>query len=308
MDALSPSAGRYLSPMRYPGGKAKLASYMKLLLSKNNLEGGEYVEVYAGGASVALALLLDGYVSRIHLNDIDPGVHAFWHSVLHDSEALCKLIRNKRVSVAEWDRQKAIYHDVEDQSPVHRGFATFFLNRTNRSGIISSAGMIGGRKQAGDYRLNARYNKKDLIKRIERIADRAHNVELHQLDGAELLTKLVPTLPSRTLVYLDPPYYVKGGRRLYANSYHHDDHCTIAKLIAKSERPWAVSYDNAPEIRRMYSAFRHRTFSLSYTATTRSVGEEILFFSSRLKIPRVKDPVSTAIRQLAQNARTTPTA
>lgn len=299
-------AARYVSPMRYPGGKAKLASYMKLLLSKNDLEGAEYVEVYAGGASVGLSLLLDGYVSRVHLNDIDPGVHAFWHSVLNECDVLCRLIRSKRVSVAEWERQKSIYHDVRERSAVERGFATFFLNRTNRSGIISSAGMIGGRKQSGSYRLNARYNKKALIGRIERIADKAQYITLHQLDGKLLLRELIPTLPSRTLIYLDPPYYVKGGRRLYANSYKHEDHCEIAKLVAKSAKPWVVSYDNVPAIRKMYRPFRHRTFTLDYTVKARSVGEEVIFFGDQLKIPRTSNPVDASLRAVAQSARKNP--
>lgn len=280
---------RYVTPLRYPGGKAKLAKFVKLLLEKNDLVGTTYVEPYAGGASVALALLLQGTVSLVHINDLDRSVHAFWHCVLHRTEELCRLIRNRPVSVDEWRRQFAIQRNPKNHSRLELAFSTFYLNRTNRSGIICSGGMIGGKSQCGQWTLGARFNKPELVARIERIAAQSRRICLHRKDAAELLESTLPELPVSTFLYLDPPYYVKGKRRLYANFYEHSDHAKIASYVCSSTRYWLVSYDNQPEIRKLYRGFRHRNYRLTYTARSRYDGTEVLFFSPKLKIPKVPE-------------------
>lgn len=279
---------RYVSPLRYPGGKAKLANYIKLLVEKNNLSDGVYVEPYAGGASVALRLLQDEYVSRIHINDLDRAVFGFWHSVLNETEALCRLIRDRRVSQAEWHRQKAVQTHARDVAVplLDLGFSTFFLNRTNRSGIIASGGMIGGARQTGEWKIDARYNKPELISRIEFIARYRDRISLYNADAIDLLRDVLPTLPKKTFLYLDPPYYVKGKRRLYANSYEHEDHAEIAKIVTATDYPWVVSYDDTKEIRALYKGRRSRAYGLGYTARDRYEGAEIMFFNDRLRLPR----------------------
>lgn len=67
----------YCSPLRYPGGKGKVADYFKQIFRDNSLYDGVYVEPYAGGASVALSLLFNEYVSKIIINDIDRSIFAF---------------------------------------------------------------------------------------------------------------------------------------------------------------------------------------------------------------------------------------
>lgn len=280
------TSARYASPLRYPGGKAKLANFVACLLEKNSLTGGHYVEPYAGGASVALALVLRGLVSRAHINDIDPAVHAFWHSVLNEPAALCQMIADTDVTTDEWRRQKLIQRDPAGHSTLTLGFSTFFLNRTNRSGIIASAGMIGGAGQAGAWKLDARYNKRELVTRVERIAGVADRIRLHHSDAAKLLKRLMPKLPERSFMYLDPPYYVKGTSRLYANCYEHEDHAAIAGLVRSASTPWLVSYDDQAQIRTMYDGFRCRRFRLSYTARERYEGAEVLVFSKLLRVPR----------------------
>src|ERR1043165_4723732 len=154
---------RHLSPLRYPGGKGRLAPFVQLLFEQNKLMDGYYVEPYAGGAGVGLSLLLMEYASRIYINDISKPVHAFWKTLLHDTDALCRKIRDKKVTPEEWRRQRNILHNFKDYSPSSVAFATFFLNRTNRSGILHSGGMIGGNDQIGEWKLDARYNKPELI-------------------------------------------------------------------------------------------------------------------------------------------------
>lgn len=281
---------RYPSPLRYPGGKRPIARFIKLLVVANELEGGDYVEPYAGGAAVALSLLYGGYVKRIHLNDLNPQLFAFWHSVLFETEELCRLINDTPVRVDSWQEQKQIYDTYEAYSSLEVGFAFFFLNRTNHSGILNG-GVIGGTQQQGSYRIDARYNKSGLIERIERVAQHRAAIHIYNKRAAQFIEDDVVPLPRRTLVYLDPPYYVKGGD-LYDNYYSHADHEVIRRLIARRLRAkkWLVSYDNVPEIQSLYSYYRCKNYSLRYSASERVAGSEAMFFSSSLIVPEVSSP------------------
>jgi DNA adenine methylase len=282
---------RYKSPLRYPGGKAKLSPFVQSLFRSNGLTDGEYAEPYAGGASVALALLYEEYASRVHINDLDPSVHAFWHSALNDTESLARKVRDTLVSPAEWRRQRAVQRQPGEASTLDLAFSTFFLNRTNRSGIIASAGMIGGNGQSGAWRLDARYNAQELAQRIEKVGRYRSRIVLTNLDAIEFLAHVAATLPERSLVYLDPPYYVKGGRRLYANSYEPEDHREIAASLEEYPHPWLVSYDAAPEIIALYRGYRRSVYALPYTAAERYDGAEVMVFSNNLLVPRNAKPL-----------------
>jgi DNA adenine methylase len=232
------SAGRYYSPLRYPGGKGKVANYIKLVMIENDLVGAEYVEPYAGGASVALALLFEDYASHVFINDINAGVYAFWNAVLNDVDELCARIRETPVSVEEWRRQRDIYRDPLSCG-LDLGFATFYLNRTNRSGIVSG-GVIGGLRQTGAWKIDARYNRDDLIRRITKVHRFRTRITLSCLDAARLLETWIADVSEQpAFLYLDPPYYLKGGD-LYDNFYSHADHEEIASKVAELPRPWLV--------------------------------------------------------------------
>lgn len=285
------STMRFTTPLRYPGGKGKLTDFLKLIFCHNNFFGGHYVEPYAGGGGIAINLLLGEYASNIHLNDLNPAVFAFWHCVLYESDALCEKIWNTNVDMDEWYRQKAILNNPENHTKLELGFATFFLNRTNRSGIILG-GVIGGKNQTGPWKLDARFNKDDLVQRIEKIALYRSRIHLYNLDAANLIKKILPDLPKKTLVYLDPPYYVKG-QGLYQNHYNHDDHVAIANLVQKKIKlPWVVSYDHAPEIMKMYKECPKISYGINYSVQDRYRGAEVMFFSKKLIIPDVISPVN----------------
>ena len=219
----------FLSPLRYPGGKAKVADFVQCLIKENALLDGTYVEPYVGGGSVALSLLFNEYVRDIYINDKDISIYAFWYSVLHESEALCKLIKDTPINVETWHKLKEIQSNKENIDLLNLGFSTFFLNRTNRSGILK-AGVIGGYDQTGNYKIDARFNKDDLIERIQRIADYADRIHLSNEDAVTLVQRLNNELFHNVIFYLDPPYYVKG-KGLYMNYYNDDDHQDIAKLM-----------------------------------------------------------------------------
>ena len=266
----------YFSPLRYPGGKGKVADYFKLVFTENDLEGGVYVEPYAGGASVALALLLNDYASKIVINDVDRSIYAFWFSVLNNTTKLCKLISDTKVDVEMWDQQKAIQKQKDKHSLLKLGFS-------NRSGILN-AGIIGGRGQNGDWKIDARYNKKELIARIERIAKHKNKIELHNSDAVELIASLKKTLPSKSLIYFDPPYYVKG-KDLYLNYYNHEDHQQIAdEIYTLDNQNWIVTYDCVAPIKNLYLDYRQVNFMLNYSAAQASKGKEVMIFSQGLSI------------------------
>ena len=279
---------QFYSPLRYPGGKGKVADYFKQIYKDNLLYDGTYVEPYAGGASVALSLLFNEYASKIVINDIDKSIFSFWHSVLFDTDKLCKLISDTPVTPEIWEIQRNIQKNKNRYGLLKLGFSTFYLNRTNRSGILN-AGFIGGRHQTGKWKIDARYNKKDLIQRIERIALYKDKIELHNSDAVELIKYLKKSLSKNTLFYFDPPYYVKG-KDLYLNYYIDKDHREIADEISKvKNQKWIVTYDDVTQIRNLYTNYRQRPFKLSYSAGKENKqGKEVMIFSDNIYIAKHK--------------------
>lgn len=283
----------FYTPLRYPGGKGKLAPYIKRIMEENDLVDGVYVEPYAGGAAVAMELLLQEYARKVYINDISEGVAAFWRSLLDNTDALCAAIVGTNVTMEEWHRQRAVQQDPDGHDDLTLGLSTFFMNRTNRSGILS-AGVIGGKNQAGRWKIDARFNAPDLISRIHAIARLRNRIEFRQLDAVEFINEVAPKLPAKSLIYLDPPYYVKGSD-LYLHHYKHKDHEDIARRVSRLRtKNWVVSYDNAPQIHAMYSRFRSIIYNLSYSAQTRYKGAEVMFFSDKLTVPEPVRPMHAA--------------
>lgn len=276
---------KFKTPLRYPGGKQKLAPFILEIMNANKLTGGHYAEPYAGGAGVGLELLLTDKASHIHLNDSCIGIYAFWSSILDRPEEFCRRVSSASLTIREWKRQREILARSSEFDLFDVGFSTFFLNRCNRSGI-ANAGVIGGLNQSGTWKMDARFPKNELIRRVEAIALRRDSITIKNLDAEKFITEYLPTLPSKTLVYCDPPYYHKADR-LYLNHYKPKDHSRIAKTIQKEIKvPWVVSYDSAPEILEAYSRRKSFTYQLQYNAAKAYQGSEVFFFSPRLKIPK----------------------
>lgn len=272
-------ADSFVTPLRYPGGKGRLGVWLAELVRHNGLEEGTYIEPYAGGAGAALFLLVNGHVQKIVINDADPVIYAFWWAVLNEHERLIDKIRHTPVTMDSWHRQKEIIEHANTTDLTELGFATFFLNRSNRSGIITG-GVIGGQKQTGKYKIDARYHKENLIKRVERIAYHKDKIELYNLDAMKLIAENHIELRNDTLIYLDPPYYNKGSQ-LYTNFYNPEDHASIAETVKKIKTPWLVTYDNCEEIKELYQDEKSVEFSLHYsTHMARPKATEILFYGN----------------------------
>jgi DNA adenine methylase len=287
---------RFTSPLRYPGGKGKLSGFIKLFMLENNLVGSEYIEPYAGGGAVALSLLYENYASHVHINDLNRSVSTFWHAVLTHTDELCERIIDAVVTVDEWHQQRLI-QDQADPSVSDLAFSTLFLNRTSRSGIIGG-GVIGGLDQAGAWKIDARFNRDDLVRRVQKVARHRSRITVTSLDAAEYIDTKLPEVKTG-FVYLDPPYYVKG-KGLYQDYYTYADHAQIASLVGEIRQPWIVSYDAAAEIRELYSHFNTLEYDLSYSAQERYRGTELMFFQPGLRCPNVSSPANVSWKVVDQ--------
>ena len=191
----------FYTPFRYPGSKRRLFPFVASLLETNKLWNVQYVEPFAGGASVGLALLYEEFASSIHINDLSKPVYAFWHTALNDPDKLCYRVKNTAVTMEEWHRQRVIYENSETANLPDLGFAAFFLNRANRSGIIGG-GVIGGKDQTGEWKVDARFNKEELIHRIQRIGRYRNRIKLYQQDAIDFTTNVVSQMGGNVLNFL----------------------------------------------------------------------------------------------------------
>jgi DNA adenine methylase len=274
------------SPLRYPGGKSVLYKYISAVIDDNNLNKYTYIELFAGGAGLGIALLLNNKVRDIVINDLDYCIYSFWNSVLNETEELCEKIKHTSVTIEERAIQKDIYDNPDIHSCLNVGFATLFLNRTNRSGILRG-GVIGGKNQTGNYLIDCRFNKIDIIHRIQSIAEYREQITLFNMNASEFLETQDEVLRRRCFLYLDPPYVVKGGN-LYKNAFNQEDHAQLAKMVKSRlrSRKWIITYDNDSLIDKLYQSFRREIYKLSYTANEKKKGSEVMIFSPTIGIPQ----------------------
>jgi len=269
------------SPLRYPGGKSCLTKHFSELIKINRLKNMTYIEPFAGGAGAALNLLFLEYVNSIWINDADYNIYCLWYSILNRTEEFIELILDADINIDNWHKSKSVINNSKDYNIIDVGFSTFFLNRCNHSGVIS-AGPIGGRKQEGRWKIDARFNKNDLVKRVLKISYFKERIKVTNEDAFDLITELNGY---NFLVYLDPPYY-KKGKDLYLNFYTKSDHDRLANYIKKHLRTnWILSYDNVPEIIELYSDKRHIFFDINYSINKPKKGNEVIFYSDNLNIP-----------------------
>jgi DNA adenine methylase len=270
------------TPLRYPGGKTQLAPFVNDLLRSNDLLQCVYCEPFAGGAGIACRLLLNGTVSEAWINDIDPAIYAFWFSVLNFTDELCERVERTRVDMPEWHRQRHIYTE-ERSNLLKLGFATLFLNRTNRSGILKG-GVIGGLNQTGNYTIDCRFGRDELIRKMRRIAVYKEHVRLTCVDARKYIRSNLKKLPQHALVNVDPPYY-RAGPDLYTNAYLHKDHFALSKEVREMPHRWMLTYDDVPEICEMYSGLSQYRKTLVYYAQVKRSAEELLILSKNLIPP-----------------------
>ncbi|MFE9836011.1 DNA adenine methylase [Streptomyces sp. NPDC005551] len=276
---------RYISPLRYPGGKARLAPYIAHLLSRQRPRPRSYAEAFAGGAGAALRLLTENEVEHIYLNDLDPGVAALWRCIFLDPDALTQSVKSAEVTIDAWHRHAEIYNNPSDRTDIELGFSTFFLNRCNRSGILR-ARPIGGLDQTGNWKIDARFNRDSLVERIEYLAKFRDRVTISQMDARSFIRHLEPQSDD-ILMYVDPPYIVQGDR-LYLDSLTSGDHEELADILRDTKLRWLLTYDANKRItNELYKGFRCVEFDILHTAQMQRTGVEYAIFGDRLILPEV---------------------
>lgn len=273
------------SPLRYPGGKSAIFDIMSAIVDENEIKPCNYAEPYAGGGGLALSMLFNGFAENIYLNDIDRSIWAFWHSIIYNSDKFIDKIQSTEISINEWYIQREIQSNKEAADLFELGFSSFFLNRTNRSGIILKAGVIGGLSQGGKYTLDCRFNKTDLIRKIKKIADHKNNIHLSNDDAIVFMKKIEGDSLPNTLFCIDPPYFEKGSS-LYTNFYEKNDHSTLSNVISSLNSPWVLTYDNAKEIRELYKNQDCYIFDINYSAAHKRVGKEVFVKSKKINLPQ----------------------
>lgn len=274
------------SPLRYPGGKNKTYEYVKYLIKKNEIK--TYIEPYCGGAAVALKLLFNNDVKRIMINDYDRSIYAMWFSMLNFTDLFIEKIESAVFTIDEWERQRSFQINKNSADLLDLGFSTFYLNRTNRSGIIN-AGPIGGRSQLGEYKMDCRFNTEVLKEKVELIASHSGKISLYNLDAIEFIKRnIVKTKDS--LTFFDPPYFIKG-KDLYTNFYEFPDHLELSETIGKymKKKKWILTYDVHDDIQNIYSNFEHFTYQLNYSAGSSKKGLEYIFLSDNLSSAEIEN-------------------
>jgi DNA adenine methylase len=279
MSRSSSSIRPRVSPLRYPGGKSGLYARLREVIRANGLAGCTYVEPYAGGAGAGVGLLVTGQVNRVIINDLDPAIYAFWRLLVTEPEYLREMIRSARLDPIEWAKQREVYRHANETSIRALGYATFYLNRTSRSGVLN-AGPIGGHDQTGPYKIDARFNRDDLIERVRIIALYAKRIVATSKDGKAVISTYVGR--PKTFIYADPPYFDKS-RGLYMNAFSASDHAALADVLnSHASRNWLLTYDNVPRVAELYPDRRRHEFELYYSAHTARRAKEIVVLSDAI--------------------------
>ena len=290
----------HYSPLRYPGGKAKLAPLMKLLIQKTGHTNGVFVEPMAGGAGIALDCPINGVVPEIVINDSDNGIFSFWLAILNETDRFINDVMSVPLTISEWDRQRQIYLSKSDSVGGYDydlGFATFYLNRTNRSGILKG-GVIGGREQDGKYKMDMRFNRKSLVAKILTISAYKNRILVCNMGVCDFLLYCEVKYAGNALLYLDPPYYQKG-KQLYKDYFTEHDHESLRRAIGKLHNvDWVLSYDNCPEVNTMYWGAWYRDVVMNYSLARKRHTSEIMFFSSYEMIPTAQELEANNIKTI----------
>lgn len=279
------------TPLRFPGGKSKIYPFIISLIDVNGLHGCTYAETFCGGAGLAMKLLLQGNVSKVVLNDFDPAIFSIWNAIVNHPDELCDYIETVPLNMKQWYACRDTYR-TSDGPSLELGKAAFYLNRTNRSGILTG-GVIGGKKQTGVYRIDARFNRKTLCKKIRDISARAKDIELHNLDALDFMKSVAPNMGSNSLIYLDPPY-VQKGPELYENSFTDDEHRELSKTIRSYEGKWMITYDVHDLVDELYAPSKDWDITIGKikvgysAASTRNVAVERLVLGPGMKMPEVQ--------------------
>lgn len=265
------------SPFRYPGGKGFLTDFLRQKILKMPSAQRAYAEPFCGGAGAAINLLLDGDVERIQLNDLDRGIYSAWVAIVTETDRFIDKLKSIQVTVPEWKLQKqiAITEGVGYNFDV--GFASFFINRTSRAGIVLGSGPIGGYEQLGLWKIDARFYRETMVRRITEIGAKRDQIAVSNQSAVTFIRQIDQCeFPGDTFVFIDPPYY-EIGSRLYLDSMGNGGHNELAtELKTGALKHWLMTYDDHPEIRKLYRGFNITELEVLYSLQRQRTVNEIV--------------------------------
>ena len=262
-------ARKYLSPLRYPGGKRKLVTHVAASLDRHGMpKVDRLIEPFTGGAAMSIALIEAGVAREAILNDLDPLVSAFWAAVFSKhNHKLADRILDAKVTLDQWEKQKA----SDPSDIVDRAFKCIFLNRTSFSGSLNAtAGPLGGKAQTSANPIECRWNAKELAARICELGQLAGQMRVHSKDFRSLVGSYRAAHARKpdtlALWYFDPPFFHKADK-LYRFWFEDKDHRDLKRCLDRLDEPWILSYDSCPEARRLYQDHHGRgAVDMRYTA------------------------------------------
>lgn len=278
---------RYLSPLRYPGGKARMSAHLAEVFAQQHglLDVEVWMEPFAGGAGAALTLLDEDQVSEAWLVERHPALAAFWRAVVEQGDELAARVEVLHVDMTTWDEARHVVGAVSagEQLPdLDAGLAAFVVNRCSRSGIVTAnAGPMGGKHQRGRWTVASRWNAVALAERIRHVHTLGPRIRITEGDGIEHIAELDGSvgIEDELFLFVDPPY-IREGNRLYANGMTGAGHQRLADALRATPARWLLTYDDEPAVHEsLYPTERVLAYDISNTANRQRVAREFAVFS-----------------------------
>lgn len=289
-----------VSPLRYPGGKRKLAVLIAQIFATAKRRPKIVVEPFAGGASVSIALLEAGFTDAIALADRDIMVASFWRTVFSDrAEELAHRVEKAKVSLEERDR----IIKYKPRTDLGRAFQCLYINRTSFSGIINKrAGAIGGRAQDGKYTIGCRFNQDRIASRIRHLSKLKNQVRFvkhqsYENTIAEVRDHVGASMGEEDIFwYLDPPFFEKADR-LYRHVFDDDGHRGFRLALDTIPGQFVLSYDDVKSAQELYGDDpRSMAVSMVYSAAENNRPTQEIIVSNLLATTGAKISVNARTR------------
>ncbi|MEI7867358.1 MAG: DNA adenine methylase [Candidatus Methylumidiphilus sp.] len=294
---------KIISPLRYPGSKATFLKVVLEFIEVHGLKGREIVEPYAGSGIVSLSLVANNLVSHATLVERDPLLYSFWKAVFEHTDILLSSIEDININMDTWYELRVLLkHKIPENELIpDLALACLFFNRTNFSGVLHS-GPIGGKDQSSDYKLDCRFNKKDIISRIRQISSLRDGVSVKFGDALEFLQKANIQNHEKRFFYVDPPYF-KQGRKLYRYYYKVIDHKRLYDILSVATFPWLLSYDKHEFIELLYDGFPQVHQSFRYMSRTPKNENELVVTNMVIPVLDTQyKPSSTSVSSLCDRS------
>lgn len=301
-------SARWISPLRYPGGKARMTEWLVDVFDHlyMPMDVEVWIEPFGGGAGAGLTALEQGTVEDVWICEANPALAAFWTTLTDEDGEGERLARRVESTVPDLVQFTAARETVaaglagEQVDRFELGFAAFLLNRCSRSGmVLPNVGPIGGKAQAGKDTIASRFHGPRLAERLRRVAGYGRSFRVHEGDALDYIEELDGVgFEEECFLFVDPPY-IEEGNRLYAQGMDAAAHCRLAELLLSHPTPWVLTYDAHPVVLDLYPECPVYEFDIPHTANRQSVGTEYLVTGPNVWLPAGNPLGKGAWRQVA---------